>query len=66
MIGFPKMLHQLHLFEEDGIAYAADLEKARVVELSAVMTDILKLAETETDGTIVEKLEGFLSSRRDF
>ena len=51
------MLHQLHLFEEDGVAYAADLEKARVVELSAVMTDILKLAETETDGTIVEKLE---------
>ena len=50
------MLHQLHLFEEDGVAYAADLEKARVVELSAVMTDILKLAETETDGTIVETL----------
>ena len=51
------MLHQLHLFEEEGVAYAADLEKARVVELSAVMTDILKLAETETDRTIVETLE---------
>ena len=56
MIGFPKMLHPLHLFEEDGVAYAADLEKARVVELSAVMTDILKLAETETDDTIIKTL----------
>ena len=56
MIGFPKMLHQLHLFEEDGVAYAADLEKARVVELSAVMVDILKLADTETDTAIVETL----------
>ena len=50
------MLHPLHLFEEDGVAYAADLEKARVVELSAVMTDILKLAETETDDTIIKTL----------
>ena len=56
MLGLPKMLHQLHLFEEDGISYAADLEKARVVELSAVMVDILKLAETQTDDTIVETL----------
>ena len=60
------MLHPLHLFEEDGVAYAADLEKARVVELSAVMTDILKLAETETDDTIIENTQCFLSSRRDF
>ena len=40
------MLHPLHLFEAEGVPYAADLEKARVVELSAVMLDILKLAET--------------------
>ena len=57
MLGFPKILHQLHLFEEDGVPYAADLEKARVVELSAVMVDILKLAETQTDAAIVNKLE---------
>ena len=56
MLGFPKILHQLHLFEEDGVPYAADLEKARVVELSAVMVDVLKLAETQTDETIVEVL----------
>lgn len=57
MLGLPKMLHQLHLFEEEGVSYAADLEKARVVELSAVMVDILKLAETQTDVAIVETLE---------
>ena len=34
-----------------------DLEKARVVELSAVMVDVLKLAETQTDAAILEKLE---------
>ncbi|MDE0684174.1 MAG: glycosyltransferase family 4 protein [Candidatus Poribacteria bacterium] len=56
MLGFPKILHQLHLFEEEGVPYAADLDKARVVELSAVMTDILKLAETQTDDAIVETL----------
>ena len=50
------MLHPLHLFEADGVPYAADLEKARVVELSAVMKDTLKLAETQTDDTIVETL----------
>ncbi|MDE0017260.1 MAG: glycosyltransferase family 4 protein [Candidatus Poribacteria bacterium] len=56
MIGFPKILHQLHLFEENGVPYVADLDKARVVQLSAVMMDILKLAETQTDDAIVETL----------
>ncbi len=56
MLGFPKILHQLHLFEEEGVPYAADLDKARVVELSPVMMDILKLAETQTDDAIVETL----------
>ncbi|RKU32849.1 hypothetical protein C6499_02475 [Candidatus Poribacteria bacterium] len=56
MLGFPKILHQLHLFEEEGVPYVADLDKARVVELSAVMMDILKLAETQTDDAIVETL----------
>ena len=37
--------------------YAADLEKARVVELSAVMMDILKLAETQTSDAIISTLE---------
>ena len=37
--------------------YAADLEKARVVELSAVMMDILKLAETQTGEAIIRALE---------
>ena len=57
LIGFPKMLHPLHLFEKEGVPYAADLEKARVVELSAVMMDVLKLAETHTDAAILEKLD---------
>lgn len=55
-MGFPKILHQLHFFEEEGVPYVADLDKARVVELSAVMLDILKLAETQTDDAIVETL----------
>ena len=57
MFDFPKTLHQLHLFEEDGVLYAADIEKARVVELSAVMVDILKLAETQTNEEIVQTLK---------
>ena len=57
MFDFPKTLHPLHLFEADGVLYAADIEKARVVELSAVMADILKLAETQTNEEIVQTLK---------
>ncbi len=56
LLDFPRILHPLYLFEEQGVAYAADLEKARVVELSAVMRDILKLAETQTQTGIVRTL----------
>ena len=34
MLDFPKPLHQLHIFEKDGGLYAADLDKARIVEIS--------------------------------
>ena len=37
--------------------YAADIEKGRVVELSAVMADILKLAETHTNDDIRQTLK---------
>ena len=57
MLDFPKTLHELHLFEEDGVFYAADIEKARVVELSATMADILKLAATQTYEDIVQMLK---------
>ena len=57
MFDFPKTLHQLHLFEENGIFYAADIEKARAVELSAVMVEILKLAETQTNEEIAQTLK---------
>ena len=57
MFDSPKTLHQLHLFEENGVLYAADIEKARVVELSTVMVDILKLAETQTNEEIVQTLK---------
>ena len=57
MFDFPKTLHQLHLFEAEGVFYAADIEKARAVELSAVMVEILKLAETQTNEEIVQTLK---------
>ena len=57
MFDFPKTLHPLHFFEKDGVLYAADIEKARVVELSTVMADILKLAETQTNEEIVQTLK---------
>ena len=57
MFDFPRTLHQLYLFEEDAIFYAADLEKASVVELSAVMFDILRLAEVQTSKQIVHTLK---------
>ena len=50
------MLHALYFFEEADALYVADLEKARVVELSAAMADILKLAETQTHAGIVRTL----------
>ena len=56
MFDFPRVLHQLYLFEEDGVLYAADIEKARVIEISAVMVDILKLAEEQRNEEIVQTL----------
>jgi len=53
---FPRVLHRLYLFEEDGVLYAADIEKARVIEISAVMVDILKLAEEQRNEEIVQTL----------
>ena len=60
LLDFPKVLHPLYRFEEAGVSYAADLKKARVVELSAVMKDILELAETRTNAAIVETLRDVL------
>ena len=56
MFDFPRVLHRLYLFEEDGVLYAADIEKARVIEISAVMVDILKLADKQTSEEIVQTL----------
>ncbi|MCG9134570.1 glycosyltransferase family 4 protein [Candidatus Poribacteria bacterium] len=53
---FPKTLHPLHVFEENEVLYAADLEKARVVELSVVMAEMLKFAETQNDQEIQRTL----------
>ena len=53
---FPRVLHRLYLFEEEGVLYAADIEKARVIEISAVMVDILKLADEQTSEEIVQTL----------
>ncbi len=54
---FPRILHPLYLFEKDAVFYAADLEKASIIELSAVMFDILKLAEEQTNEEIVQVLK---------
>ena len=57
MFDFPRTLHKHYLFEEDTAFYAADLEKASVIELSPVMADILKLAETHTRERILQTLK---------
>ena len=54
---FPKTLHPLHIFREDNLVYAADLEKARVVELTVVMAEILAIAETRSDKEIQQSLK---------
>ena len=56
MFDFPRTLHPLYLFEEDAVFYAADLEKARIIKLSGVMVDILKLAEERKSEEIVQTL----------
>ncbi len=57
MINFPKILHQIDLFEEDGIHYAADFDKGHLVKISAVIADILKRANTHTNQTITSALK---------
>ena len=62
MLDFPKHLHQLHIFEQDDCLYAADLDKARIVEISPVIADILKFAETQTGKEITEGLKTLYSN----
>lgn len=57
MLNLPKSLHQLHIFEKDDGLYAADLDKARIVEISAVIAGILQLSETRTTAEITEALK---------
>lgn len=57
MLDFPRSLHQLHIFEKGGGLYAADLDKAHLVEISAVIVDILKHAETQTTAEITQTLK---------
>lgn len=57
MINFPKILHQIHLFEEEGVHYAADFDKGHLVKISAVIADILKRANTHTNETITSALK---------
>lgn len=57
MLDFPRSLHQLHIFEKDGGLYAADLDKAQLVEISAVIVDILKHAEAQTTAEITQVLK---------
>lgn len=56
MLQFPNALHQLHFFEANGLLYAADMEKARVVEIDALMHSILTLAPTQTMASILHTL----------
>ena len=57
MLDFPRPLHQLHIFEKAGRLYAADLDKASLIEVSAVIVDILKLSETRTTDAITATLK---------
>ena len=57
MLDFPRPLHQLHIFEKAGRLYAADLDKASLIEVSAVIVDILKLSETRTTDAITTTLK---------
>lgn len=57
MLDFPKPLHPLHVFKQNGELYAADLDKACLVEISPVIADILKLAETQTTEVIMGALK---------
>lgn len=57
LFDLPRTLHPLYLFEEGTAFYAADLEKGRVIEISAVILDILKRAETQTHEEIASVLE---------
>lgn len=61
MLNLPKSLHQLHIFEKDDGLYAADLDKARIVEISSVIAEILKLVETQTTEEITQGLTGTYS-----
>lgn len=55
MIQLPRNLQQVHIFEEDGISYVANLQSGEVIQIDPLTADILTLCETN-DNTGVLKI----------
>ena len=57
MLDFPKSLHQLHIFKKDGKFFVADVDKQYLVEISAVIVDLVNLAEKQSTEEITQALK---------
>lgn len=56
MIQLPKSLQQIHIFEEVGVWYVANLQRGEVIKIDPLTADILTLCSTNDNTTLLKRL----------
>ena len=56
MIKLPRNLQQIHIFQENGAWYAANLQIGEVIQIDALIADILALCRTNDNTGILKRL----------
>lgn len=57
MIKLPRNLQQIHIFQENGAWYVANLQMGEVIQIDALIADILALCGTNDNTRVLKKLE---------
>ncbi len=57
MIGFPRTLQPIHIFEKDDVWYVTNLQVGEVLQIDVLTAEILELCSTEDNASILKKLE---------
>lgn len=57
MIKLPRNLQQIHIFQEDGVWYVANLQMGEVIQIDPIIADILTLCPTNDNAGVIKNLK---------
>ena len=57
MIQLPRSLQKIHIFQEDGVWYVANLQIGEVIQIDPIIADILTLCPTYDNAGIIKNLK---------